>query len=280
MIKAILVCTDGSDFGTAACRYGIHLAQRLHASLTGLHVLDSRMLEGPLMADISGWIGAQPYGAQLQQFRELMQQKGETIVTSFDDLCAESDIAGESVLKMGHPSRVIIEEETRAELVLIGQRGEHADLVGDMLGSTADRVSRNSIKPCLVTGNTFQPVNKILAAYDGSGHSSQALHEAIELAQALEVGLVVLTVAEPGATRDVDQIVADGKRLTEAHNCPAQVVQQEGAPEDVVLAQAAALECDLIVVGAHGHGRIREMFLGSTTTRLITQSSLPVMLVR
>jgi len=33
-------------------------------------------------------------------------------------------------------------------------------------------------------------------------------------------------------------------------------------------------------MGAYGHGRIREMILGSTTTRVAMQSELPVMVVR
>jgi nucleotide-binding universal stress UspA family protein len=62
MIKPILVATDGSEYGSIATRFRIHLAQKLNAHLTGLHVLDSRLLEGPLLANISGWIGANPYG--------------------------------------------------------------------------------------------------------------------------------------------------------------------------------------------------------------------------
>jgi len=95
MIKSILVSTDGSAYGDTACEYGIFLARRLSALLMGLHVLDSRMLEGPLMADISGWIGAQPYGAQLKQFRELMEKKGESIMQSFEERCREADLPAE-----------------------------------------------------------------------------------------------------------------------------------------------------------------------------------------
>ena len=86
MIKSILVCTDGSPHGDTACEYAIP-DRGSRRACSGLHVLDSRMLEGPLMADISGWIGAQPYGAQLQQFRELMEQKGEAVIRRFDNRC-------------------------------------------------------------------------------------------------------------------------------------------------------------------------------------------------
>ena len=45
-------------------------------------------------------------------------------------------------------------------------------------------------------------------------------------------------------------------------------------------ARATASACDLLVVGAYGHSRIREMILGSTTTQLIAKSQIPVLLLR
>ena len=80
MIKSILVCTDGSENGNTACEYAADLAVKLKAKIAALHVLDSRMLEGPLLADISGWLGAQPFAAQLDQFRTLMESKGEAVI--------------------------------------------------------------------------------------------------------------------------------------------------------------------------------------------------------
>lgn len=280
MIKKILVCTDGSGHGTVAARYGISLAGKLQASLMGLHVLDSRMLEGPLMADISGWIGAQPYGAQLQQFRELMQQRGEAVIEAFNALCQESGITPESWVKMGHPSRVILDEEIRAELIVIGQKGEHADLMGDMVGSNADRIVRNSIKPCMVVGPVFRPITRILVAYDGSAHASQALQVAVELAQSLEAPLASVTVREHNHGPDPERAVADCRTLCKAHGYPLETIIADGDPTEAILAEVAARECDLIVAGAHGHGRIHEMFIGSVATRLITTSDLPVMLVQ
>ncbi len=281
MMKSILVCTDGSRHGDTACEYAVYLAQRLKAHLTGVHVLDSRMLEGPLMADISGWIGAQPYSSQLQQFREMLEQKGNVIIEAFNDRCAKAGIKGEGVIRMGHPSRVLIDEEVRTELVILGQRGSHADLVGEALGSTAERVVRHSIKPCMVTPPTFREINKIMVAYDGSGHASQALHEAIELAQALSAELIILTVAEEDDVERVNEISREAMKLAEAHECRAvNLVSEDRHSSQSVLDNAKEQGCDLIVMGAYGHSRIREMILGSTTTYVITHSDVPVMLVR
>jgi nucleotide-binding universal stress UspA family protein len=280
MIKNILVCTDGSAFGHVACQYAISLARQLEARLLGLHVLDSRMLEGPLMADISGWVGAQPYGAQLRQFRELMTEKGEAVVAALAELCEKEGVQIENWVKMGHPSRVMLEEESRAELVVVGQKGEHATWSGDMMGSNAERLVRHSVKPCMVTPEEFSPISKILAAYDGSGHAGQALTEAVELAVALKTELIVVTAAENGDLDEATKISADALKQAEAHGCRAVNMVVEGRSEEAILETAREQECNLIVVGAYGHSRIREMVLGSTTTSLITRSHLPVMLVR
>ena len=111
MIKTMLVCTDGSDHGIAACAYGLALAGRCGARLTALHVLDSRMLEGPLMADISGWIGAQPYGAQVRQFRELLQQRGEAVMAAFCKQSEEAGVEAETEIRIGGEEYKILEDK-------------------------------------------------------------------------------------------------------------------------------------------------------------------------
>lgn len=280
MIKSILVGIDGSAYSDTAVAYGLDLAAKLEAQLCGLHVLDSRMLEGPLMADISGWIGAQPYSSQLQQFRDLLEQKGRTIVDAFNERCAEAGTQAEGLLRMGHPSRILIEEEVRTELLVLGQRGLHADIVGEALGSVTERVVRHSIKPCLVVPETQRPIRRVLVAYDGSGHASQALHEAIELAQALHVELILLTVAENEADW-ADQTSQEAEKLAAAHQCKTiRLVSDDTDSARSILANSEEQGADLIVMGAYGHSRIREWILGSTTTYVMTRAPVPVLLVR
>ena len=280
MIKSILVCTDGSRHGDVACEYAIALTQQLHARLLGLHVLDSRMLDGPLMADISGWVGALPFGAQLQQFRELMEKKGETVIRAFNSRCEKAGVTAETWVKMGHPPKIILEEEVRAELLVMGQKGEHAEWIGDMNGSMVERVVRHSVKPCMITPDAFRPISRIMIAYDGSAHASQALHEATELAQALKVELVILTVAESDDPKCANEFSKDAIELVKAHGIQALNLVVKGKPAASILEKARDERCDLIVVGAYGHSRIREMIVGSTTAQIITKSKAPVMLVR
>ena len=280
MIKSILACTDGSTHGDAACDYGLHLAAKLKAQVRALHVLDSRVLEGPLMADISGWLGATPYADQLGQFRQLMEKKGEAIGDAFMKKMEGAGLSASVAIKMGHPYRVILEEEVHAELVVLGQRGEHAAYTSDVAGSVAERIVRRSSKPCLLTPAAFSPVSKILVGYDGSSLASKALHEAIELAQAAGFGLYVLSVAEHHDLDVAQDYAQAAMRLVRAHECAAAPMVARGPAAMVLMEKAEELGADLIVVGAFGHSRIRELVLGGTASMLMARSHKPVLFVR
>lgn len=281
MIKSILVGTDGSTHGEQAVRYGLHLARRLDGRLTILHVLDSRMLEGPMMASVAGMLGAEPFSDALNQFRALMQQKGEAVLAAARTTCAAGGLDGvETRLAWGHPARILLREETPAELLVLGQDGEHDEASGDWTGSTVDRVVRHAVRPCLVVPATFAPIDRIMVAYDGSPHAGRALHEAIELAMGLMVPLFICTVVEHGDhARAMDH--ADlAMRLARAHECAAAFMIVEGRTDEILLEKARELQCGLLVAGAHGHSRIREMIIGSTANRLLHTATLPLLLVR
>jgi nucleotide-binding universal stress UspA family protein len=59
----------------------------------------------------------------------------------------------------------------------------------------------------------------------------------------------------------------------------ARIVLQEGLPADVILAQAAALEPDLIAMGTHGRPIVERWVLGSTAERVARLSATPVLTV-
>ncbi len=53
-----------------------------------------------------------------------------------------------------------------------------------------------------------------------------------------------------------------------------------GAPEEKIMEAASKRNFDLIVMGAYGHTRLRELVLGSVTTGVIRKSTVPVLLTR
>ena len=50
-----------------------------------------------------------------------------------------------------------------------------------------------------------------------------------------------------------------------------------GDPTDVILAAVSELQAQLLILGAYGHSRIRQLMVGSTTTELLMRSSTSVL---
>ncbi len=59
-----------------------------------------------------------------------------------------------------------------------------------------------------------------------------------------------------------------------------EVVVGRGNPVDVIIEAAQAKECDLIVMGSHGHGGLAGILMGSTAKKVVQQSKIPVLIVR
>lgn len=59
-----------------------------------------------------------------------------------------------------------------------------------------------------------------------------------------------------------------------------EILVRTGDPVNEILRQAEKRNCDLIVIGSHGHGIIEEAIIGSTARAVVRRSTKPVLVVR
>jgi len=71
-----------------------------------------------------------------------------------------------------------------------------------------------------------------------------------------------------------------GKELEECPYLFDDVIIKQGEPVEMILSQAKETGCDLIVMGTRGHGLLADAMMGSTATRVVRRSQLPVLIVR
>lgn len=142
----------------------------------------------------------------------------------------------------------------------------------------------------------------ILLATDGSAACDAAARMAVSLARVHGARLTAIYVVDPYPYLGIGQAnpmgfqaymqaahVHAGKALGRA----AELCDDGGAPvtmetrivEEATtahgIAQVAHDEgADLIVVGSHGHGALRKLMLGSTTTKVLAEAQMPVLVVR
>jgi len=58
------------------------------------------------------------------------------------------------------------------------------------------------------------------------------------------------------------------------------IVVKKGNPAQVILEEAERRNCDLVVMGTHGHGGFTDAMIGSTARRVVRRCKKPVLVVR
>ena len=134
MIKNILIALDGSEHARAALQYALWIAERFHAALWGLHVIDIIAIEGPFFQDISGALGFEPYFDMSGKVREALHERGYSLLEEFSAVCRERGISCETSLYTGIVANEICERARMADLVVIGHRGVNERFSTGLLG--------------------------------------------------------------------------------------------------------------------------------------------------
>jgi nucleotide-binding universal stress UspA family protein len=117
----------------------------------------------------------------------------------------------------------------------------------------------------------------IAVGVDGSGDARRAFEWAATLARALDASLVVVHAVgllEHGAHDShawFDVLDAPGTRVRK--------VLRDGNPADTLRAVGEEEEADLLVVGSRGIGGTPSRLLGSTSTQLLQESTVPVVVI-
>jgi nucleotide-binding universal stress UspA family protein len=281
----ILACTDGSIYAGSVIDHAAWAAARLGgAAVRVLHVLDRTPVEPP--ADRSGALGFDTSAELLRELADLDEARGKLALKRGRDLLAaagqrlrEAGVAEVSTVQR-HGSLVdtVLEFEAEADLLVIGKRGEAADFAVGHLGANLERVLRSSMRPVLVASRAFRPIGRYAIAYDGSPFAARMVQQVAASAalDGLEGDLVM--VAPPG-TANGDALEAPAGILARAGR-PVRPVLLRGETEPAISGHVAAAGIDLLVMGAYGHGRIRTMILGSTTTSLLRSCRIPVLVFR
>jgi nucleotide-binding universal stress UspA family protein len=280
MVKNILIPIDGSDYGKTAVTYGIYIASKLDARLTGLHVVDVRLMQGPVFTDISGSIGLPPYQEFLPAIESSLEAKAEEILKEFREQCEAGGIHPETKKITGVIDEAIIEEGRKCcDWILLAQRGEHFHIgSGAILGSTAQSVVRNSGKPVVVTPEHFRKINRMALAYDGSSPAQNALNLAAELSAQAAWPLSVVIITDDKALGA--KLAEKAEAFLKTRAVDGAILILKGKEDKELLKFIREETVDLLVMGAYGHNRLREVLVGSTTSAVIRKSPIPVLLTR
>jgi nucleotide-binding universal stress UspA family protein len=243
------------------------------AGLTAVLVVEPRHL---FDADV------RPRGARLAQGRNELDDIIESLVPG-DDLPVEQRV------EFGDPRRVLRELAEGADHLVVGARGT-GTAEGLLLGSVSQYLVAHVACPVTVTRATATPggpLERIGVGVDGSPDSLHAVEWAIGVARRHGARLTAMTVAPPAGRDESEddpflaEVVAKLDAAIAAASAQGAVdveqTTETGDPRQVL--QQLSTECDLVVVGSRGHGRVTGVLLGSVSHHLVNHSACHVTVV-
>jgi nucleotide-binding universal stress UspA family protein len=138
--------------------------------------------------------------------------------------------------------------------------------------------------------------DKILLAVDGSEHAAHAAKVAGDLARSVNAKELRIVIAyepipaylgEPNFQHTIDVRMGEAQDiLQEAENMVGQINAEiqseliEGQIADAIINVAETHNCDLIIMGSRGLGRLAGALLGSNSQKVVSEAPCPVLIVR
>lgn len=276
MFRRILAPTDGSEPARISTRYAIELAKKYDGMIVALHVVDVKLLEGPFLQDLSASLGTAPYVNYQGNIAMLLDERGKAALAEVDDACGKAGVKCETRLVTGIVVRAILEESGLADLIVMSRGGEHHQWLEGLTGSTTEAVVRRTALPVLVTGVENPGGDRFLLAYDGSEHARHALRTAVSLAVDWDMAFKVLSVGEKHGADRLDE----ARNYLQNYDVRVEYEHGPGDPGETIAAKARAYQADLVVMGAYGHSKVRELVVGSTTSFVMQHTECPLLLCR
>jgi len=193
----------------------------------------------------------------------------------------------------GQAQHVLVDSSVEADLLVIGRTGS-GELRHHLLGSVSQYCVTHSHAPVAVVPAGAAPsTSSIVVGFDGSDQAGEALRWALDFAGgAARVRVVAAIEVAPWFDADLsrdrfgDEIEQEVQRIVAALDA---IDPDRRAERSIVMAgprQAlgealgdAQDGADLVVVGSRGRGVIAAGLLGSVSTWLIHDASLPVVIV-
>lgn len=288
-MHSIVAATDLSAPARHAAERAGQLAAASGASLTLVHALGAGALD-----KLRRWLEGDVETALRDSAERALRTLAGTLAAAHAGLRIDTRLASGRVVDE------IAAEVARAQagLVVCGTRGA-GFLRRQLLGSTAERIARQSALPVLMARTAVRgPYRRLIVAVDFSRFSPASLAQALRVAPAADIVLLhavtvpmesqlrVAGVADSALARYREAVRADARTKLQAladgaglDPARVQLLAADGADAWMQIAEAEqALDADLVVVGRQGSDAVEALLLGSTTRMVIGECGADVLI--
>ena len=275
-LKDILVHLDGTAGSESRLDIAAELAQRHGAHLVGLFVAEIGLPPG-----IIGDPGGGAAMMLIEQMRQTALADGARAETAFRERIRRDGIAGEWRMVEGLGTEIVPLHARYADLAILGQQDPDGPA---SMGAILEATLFGSGRPVLAVpyaGRFTATGRRVLLAWNASREAARAAGDAMPLLVAADQVTVLAVNPRQGIAGHGEEPAADMALHLARHGVKAtaeQMIAPAVGDDEALLNAAAEKNADLMVMGAYGHSRLREMVMGGVTRTILRSMTLPVLL--
>jgi nucleotide-binding universal stress UspA family protein len=275
--KDMLVQVDSSASSGERVDVAIKLARAFDAHLIGLYVAALAPIHQYAEAD---------FGPDLVEAHDkYMREAADEAERKFRSGIEAASVKSEWRRMEGNLPELVLLNSRYVDLVVLGQRDPER-LDPGTSPELPEHVILDVGRPVLVVprSGSFPTVGeKVLVAWTPSRGAVRGVNDALPLLQRAKQVKVLAVNPEIGLGGHGEEPGADIALHLARHGVNAEashVINAEKRFGITLLAEAEKFGADLIVCGAFGRSRFRELVLGGVTRRLLTEAKIPVLFSR
>ena len=278
-LKDILVHLDTTPRSALRLAVAAGLAARHGAHLTGVHVIDipsANYFYGAAMP----FVPANPEEI-VGRIRAEATQAAAPVEQAFRDCLSRAGIEGEWRLVEGNPPSTVALHARYADLIVVGQPNQDAPQDSDAVTVTTVMTSGRPVLAIPFAGEYPVIGEHVLIAWNASREAARAVNDALPLIVGAKKVTILAINPQRGLGGHGDVPAADISLHLARHGVKAEAVHtvaRDISDGEALLSYAADIGADLLVAGAYGHSRAREMVFGGVTRTLIAEMTVPVLL--
>ena len=278
-LKDILVHLDVTPRSKTRLDVAAGLAMKCGAHLTGVHVIDipsANYFYGAAMP----FVPANPEEI-VDRMRADATEAAAPIEAAFRDRLRRNGLQGEWRLVEGSPATMVALHARYTDLTVVGQPNSYEPQDSDAVTVTTVMTSGRPVLAIPFAGDFPTLGERVLVAWNASREAARAINDALPLMAAAKQVTVLAINPQRGIGGLGDVPAADIALHLARHGIKAEAahtVAKDISDGEALLSYAADIGADLIVSGAYGHSRARELVFGGVTRTLIAEMTAPVLL--
>jgi len=276
--KDLLVVLDATPACATRLDVAIGLARRFEAHLTGLHVFTNPY--------IPPYVAAQIPAEAIEAQRDAQRAQSEKLRVGFEAALSSAGVNGEWRQAEGNVNELAGLNARYADLVVVGQTEPETAGEPGTSDDLPEHLALDAGRPMLVVpyAGKFPEIGKrILLAWNASREAARAVSDAMPFLKAAD-DVMALSVNPHGGEGEEGHgevpgadialhLARHGVKATASH-----VQTGDVSVGDMLLSRAADDGADLIVMGAYGRSRMRELILGGASRSILGHMTVPVLL--